>query len=127
MSQWFVQEEDDAEPLGPFTPSELLALVRRGTVTRETKLRKDDSPWFLAVDVGGLFEAAVRPTIILHCPGCNSVIPEPPCMCPQCGRQVETARREKVENRIQSPAEYARQNGIGASMQSWLSKVKRKS
>ena len=101
-------------------------MVRRGTVTRETKVRKDDSSWFPACDVGGLFEAAVRPTIILHCPGCQAVVPEPPCMCPNCGRQLEVAKREVIQNRIMTPAEVARQTGIGSSMQNWLSKVKRK-
>lgn len=124
MNQWFVLQETDV--VGPLTPKELLNLVRRGTVTRETKLRKDDSPWFPASDVGGLFEAAVKPTVILHCPGCQTVIPEVPCMCPGCGRQLENARREVIQNRIPSPTETARQNGVGSSMQSWLSRVKRK-
>lgn len=124
MAQWFVQQQ--VEVLGPFTPSELLTMVRRGTVTRETKVRKDDSSWFPACDVGGLFEAAVRPTIILHCPGCQAVVPEPPCMCPNCGRQLEVAKREVIQNRIMTPAEVARQTGVGSSMQNWLSKVKRK-
>ncbi|MGV3483419.1 MAG: DUF4339 domain-containing protein [Planctomycetaceae bacterium] len=124
MNQWFVLQE--AEVRGPFTPKELLTMVRRGTVTRETKLRKDDSPWFHAHEVGGLFEAAVKPTIVLHCPGCQSVIPEPPCMCPECGRQVDVARREVIQNRIGSPSEPAAKGGVGASMQNWLSKVKKK-
>ncbi len=125
MAQWFIQK-DEAESLGPFLPTELLAMVRRGTVTKATKLRKDDSPWFCAAEVGGLFEAAVRPTIVLHCPGCHAVVPEPPCMCAQCGRNLEVVKREIIANRIQSPAEVAREHGVGASMQSWLSKIKRK-
>jgi hypothetical protein len=124
MSQWFVLENVDVR--GPFTPKELLVMVRRGTVTRETKLRKDDSGWFPASDVGGLFEAAVKPTIILHCPGCKSVVPEPPCVCSQCGRQLENAMREVIQNRIQSPTEIAKLNGVSSSMQNWLSKVRRK-
>lgn len=125
MAQWFVLQE--VEVLGPLTPGELLKLVRRGTVTTETKIRKDDSSWFPASEVGGLFEAAVKPTIILHCPGCNAVIPKPPCVCTQCGRQIEVAKREVIQNRILSPVEIARQNGVGSSMANWLSKVKRKS
>ncbi len=101
-------------------------MVRQGTVTKESKLRKDDSPWFDAIEVGGLFEAAVKPTVILHCPGCNEVIQELPCMCPGCGRNLEKARREVIQNRILTPTEAARQNGVGASMQNWLSKVKKK-
>jgi hypothetical protein len=124
MAQWFVLEETEVR--GPFTPKELLSLVRRGTVTRETKIRKGNSGWFPANEVGGLFEAAVKPTIVLHCPGCQSVIPAPPCLCPHCGRQIEVARREVIQNRIQSPTDTARQQGIGASMQNWLSKVRRK-
>ena len=125
MNQWFVLHESEAR--GPFTPKELLTMVRRGTITEATKLRKDNSSWFPAREVGGLFEAAVKPTVVLHCPDCQAVIPQPPCMCPGCGRQVENARREVVQNRIDARSESATKNVITASMQNWLNKVKKKS
>jgi len=124
MAQWFVQQKEDV--VGPLTPADLLALVRRGAVTQDTKLRKDDSSWFPASDVGGLFEAAVRPTVVLRCPRCTAVVGEPPCMCPQCGSELHQVRRQMVENRIASPAEIAKLTGVSASMKNWLSKVKRK-
>ncbi len=124
MAQWFVQK--DVDVVGPLTPTELLTMVRRGTVIPETKLRKDDSPWFAAADVGGLFEAAVKPTLILHCPGCHAVVSEPPCVCAECGRELQVVRREVIQNRIQSPTEIARQTGVSSSMQSWLNKMNSK-
>lgn len=124
MAHWYFLE--NVEVRGPLTPAELLVMVRRGTVTRETKVRKDNSNWFPAGDVGGLFEAAVKPTVVLHCPGCQAVIPPPPCTCPNCGRNLENARREVIQNRIQSPNDGAPQQGVGASMQNWLNKVRRK-
>jgi len=124
MAQWFVQK--DVDVLGPMTPIELLTMVRRGTVTQETKLRKDDSPWFPAAEVGGLFEAAIKPTIILHCPGCQAIVTEPPCICVECGRELQVVRREVIQNRIQSPTDIARQTGVGSSMQNWLSKLNTK-
>ena len=124
MAQWFVQK--DVEVIGPLTPIELLTMVRRGMVTKETKLRKDDSPWFAAADVGGLFEAAVKPTVILHCPGCQTIVSEPPCVCSECGLEIQFARREVIQNRILTPTEIARQTGIGTSMQNWLNKMNSK-
>jgi len=124
MAQWFVLES--TQVLGPYTPSQLLVLVRLGKVTAQSKVRKDDSKWFDAGEVGGLFDAAVRPSLRLHCPGCQGIVTEPPCECPTCGRQLEIVHRVVIQNRILSPAEIASQNVIGTSMQSWLNKVRRK-
>lgn len=121
MHQWFIQSCDDT--LGPFTPSELLDKVRHGLVTPETKLRKNDSAWFAAAEIGGLFEAATRPTIEYLCPGCGGAIKLPPCRCPHCERQVEVARKKVIEHRIESPSSASK---AGASMQGWLSRLKRR-
>ena len=46
--------------MGPMSPQELLEMVRVGDVTGTTLVRKNDSKWFRADSVGGLFEAAFR-------------------------------------------------------------------
>jgi hypothetical protein len=46
--------------IGPLTPAELLHKVRKGEVSHQTPIRKNDSKWFPAVEVNGLFEAAFR-------------------------------------------------------------------
>ena len=56
MADWFVQIVGTGEEAGPYRPGELLDLVRNGEVTPESMLRKDNSSWFAAADVGGLFE-----------------------------------------------------------------------
>ncbi len=71
MTDWYVQHPDpelEEQFIGPLRPSELLKMVREGEVGPEHLLRKDDSAWFEAREVGGLFEAAMRPTICLFCP-----------------------------------------------------------
>ncbi len=127
MAQWFIYVSD-YEVLGPLTPSELLNKVRRGEVVAETPLRKDDSAWFRAKDVGGLFDAATKPTIVWRCPGCHSKLSSaPPCVCMQCGRELVVALQERTENRVSSPEEIAKQSGVSRSMKDWLAeKVRRK-
>ncbi len=124
MAQWFVQSAE--EVLGPYSPSEVLEQVRRGAITRETKLRKNDSAWFPAGEIGGLFEAALKPTVRFFCPGCGGTIKEPPCTCPHCDRHVDTARKEVVQHQIEPSPRAAKPSGPGASMQSWLSRLKRR-
>lgn len=110
MTKWFIQTDDEHEDLGPFPPSELLEMVRNGEVTRETKLRKDDqSAWFTASDVGGLFEAAMRPTIAYCCPQCEAEVGEPPVVCHQCGREIDQAVTTITENTIIDRADIAQQ------------------
>jgi hypothetical protein len=46
--------------VGPIGPAELLQMVKKGEVTSETLVRKDDSKWYPADEVGGLFEAAFK-------------------------------------------------------------------
>ncbi len=124
MAQWFIQSAE--EVLGPYSPSEVLEQVRRGSITRETKLRKDDSAWFPAAEIGGLFEAAVKPTVRFICPGCGGTIKQPPCTCPHCERQVEMARKEVIQHQIDSSPRPGKPGGPGASMQGWLSRLKRR-
>lgn len=101
MTQWFIQSEDGHQDLGPFRPNELLEMVRNGQVTRRTKIRRDDkTAWFTASDVGGLFEAAMRPTIQYFCPACDTEVGDPPIVCHHCGHKVRRAVTRITENTI---------------------------
>ena len=127
MTQWYVQQpnpEFEEEFIGPLRPSELLKMVRDGLVGPEHLLRKDDSAWFEAREVGGLFEAAMRPTIRYFCPHCNTRIPEVPANCPGCGLEVHKAREEFTENTIINPSDQAITSQAGRSVQQWLQKKK---
>lgn len=46
--------------VGPLTGQQLLQKVRRGEVGEQTPIRKDNSRWFPAIEVSGLFEAAFK-------------------------------------------------------------------
>ncbi len=125
MTQWFMQSA--AAELGPFAPSQVLEMVRRGEITRETKLKKDDSAWFPAGEIGGLFEAALRPTIGYLCPVCRGDIKIPPCECPHCGRQVDVAHRKVTEHKIETSSPNGQTpGGPGVGMQGWLNKIRRR-
>ena len=119
MAEWFIEQPEVAEEIGPLHPSELLEKVRSGEVRPETRVRKDDSAWFEASAVGGLFEAAMRPTIEYFCPNCRSPIEEPPCLCATCNNKVRQGFTRITENTIQGS-----QNGSsptpGHSVQNWL-------
>ena len=126
MTDWYVQQPNpdlEEEFIGPLRPSELLKMVREGAVGPEHLLRKDDSAWFEAREVGGLFEAAMRPTIRMFCPQCNTQIAEVPITCPKCGVEVQKAHEEITENTIVNPAINSQ---AGRSVQKWLQKKVRK-
>jgi len=117
VTEWFIQTDDEQDDLGPFPPGELLEMVRSGEVTRETMLRKDDeSAWFTARDVGGLFEAAMRPTIAYLCPECETEVGEPPVECHQCGHMVRQAVTTITENTIINRADQAESGGSPAKL-----------
>ncbi len=101
---------------------ELLEMVRNGEVTAETCLRKDDSAWFAAGDVGGLFEAAMRPTIEYLCPQCETEVPEPPVICHKCGREIREAITKITENAIVNRADQSIAEQAGSSVKRWLRK-----
>lgn len=100
LTRWYVQQRAGQEDLGPLRPNELLDLVRDGFVIRDTLVRKGDSKWFAASDVGGLFEAARRPTIQYFCPQCESEIDEPPLTCLNCGREIRKGITKITEHTI---------------------------
>ena len=134
MAQWFVQrmEGNIQTELGPLKAAELLQLVRNGEVTPASYIRKDDSAWFEAREVGGLFEAAVRPTVHYYCPQCETEVTEPPVTCPNCLRDIRRAHEVVTENRIAQKESNRRagppqDTAAKKSVQSWLrNRVKKK-
>ncbi len=110
-------------------PSELLSLVRRGEIKPETLLRKNDSAWFPASDVGGLFEAAVRQEVQYFCPSCGLRVGPPPRTCPKCLRDIGKGEARVVrpdQNTakmvLQGDAAEEAPNVEQASVQNWLKK-----
>lgn len=126
VTSWFIQTDDNREDVGPLRPSDLLQKVRAGEVTRETLLRKDDSAWFLAGTVGGLFEAAMRPTIEYFCPQCETSVGEPPVVCHYCGREIRQAVTKITENTITDQEDQTLTEQAGRSVQNWLRKKRAK-
>jgi len=124
VADWFVKPDtsDSSVPeIGPLRPNELLDLVRSGDVLPETQIRKGDSAWFSASSVGGLFEAAIRPTISYYCPQCNVPISKPPAVCTKCLATIQKGREEIIENSIHSRGNDLASN-TGRSVQNWLKK-----
>lgn len=95
-------------------------MVRSGDVRRETLLRKDDSTWFAAGDVGGLFEAALRPTIQYFCPQCETEVTEPPVTCMKCGRQIRQGVTRITEHSIVQRVDSS--DSSTGSVKRWLQK-----
>jgi hypothetical protein len=112
--------------VGPLRPSELLSMVRKGEINPETKLRKDDSAWFPAGDVGGLFEAASRKEVQYFCPACDRRVTQPPVTCPNCLRDLgrNDARVVQPEKApvAQMPLEANERSVEHQSARSWFQK-----
>jgi hypothetical protein len=97
-SEWYY--ESLGQILGPITAPELLQKVRRGEIREATRIRKDDSQWVDAIEVGGLFEAAHRAAVSYTCPYCGGETEKPPTLCLQCDREISAAylKRDKTAN-----------------------------
>ncbi len=123
MAHWFIRGEDEAE-VGPVSPSELLGMVREGRVVATTVVRKDDSAWFPAADVGGLFEAARRPTIEHYCTRCGARVGPPPVTCGKCDADLSQTRQKIIEHSVAGdPQKKADDSGkAGSSAKSWLNR-----
>lgn len=120
MSEWFVRQED--VEIGPVDGRSLLEMIRGGTVQTDTLVRKNDSAWFQAGSVGGLFEAAAESSTEYFCPECSSKVPKPPCLCPHCQIQLSYARAKVTEHKIagyQPKPKPQRSN----SVQKWLQRM----
>ncbi len=102
MTQWYFRNNNKKE-LGPVSPSELLELIRQGTVRPETELRKGDHRWLPASQIAGLFEAAARPSVVFNCPHCSKPIDKPPCKCRHCHRQIAKATGRLIQNHVDVP------------------------
>ena len=57
-TQWYCELMGKRQ--GPLTSAELLQKVKLGEITQDTPIRKNNSKWFPAIEVNGLFEAAFR-------------------------------------------------------------------
>lgn len=127
MADWFVQGKD--VDTGPLRPADLLDLVRDGTVVETTKLRKDDSAWFSAGEVGGLFEAARRPTTEHYCPHCAVRVAAPPTTCPKCDRVLTKTDKRIIEHSIGKKSSFNSPSSAGpaASAKRWLQRKIKKS
>lgn len=121
MAEWFIKRDEESEDLGPLRPPDLLKMVREGNVTRQTMIRKNDSAFFEAGQVGGLFEAAMRPTIEHFCPGCKHAVSEPPTVCAYCGQELREAITKITENAISLPGEKL-PSQAARSVKNWLKK-----
>ncbi|MEM9826875.1 MAG: DUF4339 domain-containing protein [Planctomycetota bacterium] len=123
MTQWFFKTEADAVEFGPLRPSELLEKVRVGEIKPSTRVRKDDSAWFDAGEVGGLFEAAAKPDVVYRCPYCNKKISKPPTECRHCHMDVYKAFEQQIPREMPSeqPSSPSKH-----SIKRWLSKKKLK-
>ena len=89
MAEWHCEIMGNV--IGPLTPAELLEKVRTGEITFDTKIRKDDSQWVAASEVGDLFERAVAVKKKQVCPYCQVEIGKPPIQCPGCDRYITKA------------------------------------
>ena len=107
MAKWYYRTAEGE--VGPLRPSELREHVAAGKIQPQTLIRKGDSHWVEAAQVGGLFEAAARGGSHFQCPFCGHEIDPPPTRCAHCGRPVETAyqRGPTETGREEDPAVIA--------------------
>jgi hypothetical protein len=85
-TEWYYQFMNDV--VGPLSSSEFLSRVRAGQIKEETLVRKDDSQWVLAGQVGGLFDAARKAESHRICPYCGRTVEQPPTTCAGCNRKL---------------------------------------
>jgi DNA-directed RNA polymerase subunit RPC12/RpoP len=134
MAEWYF--EMMGQPVGPITGKQLLERVRGGDIVADTPVRKDDSQWVPARDVGGLFTAAGDGQAReVRCPYCGEPIDSPPTRCAKCRRQVEqtyelilgpkpdaaSPSTDTTESEHSEPEEDGRKE----KRKGWLSKVRK--
>jgi hypothetical protein len=123
MANWYYQSAEFEE--GPCTAADLLRLVREQVIQADTLVRKDDSAWFPAGQVGGLFEAAAKPTVEYQCPSCGTSVGKPPTYCRRCRRLLDYARPIFTEHEIEgyTPPERPKES-IADSWKQWVKRIK---
>ncbi len=85
MSGWFVKNQNNRES-GPFSSSQIRAMVQNGEIQRNDRLKKQDGQqWAPATSVKGLFPAQATKT----CPFCAEEILLAAKKCKHCGELVE--------------------------------------
>jgi hypothetical protein len=94
-TEWYFQ--NNGQVVGPINPKELLAGVRKGVIQHDSLIRKDDSQWVAAWEVGGLLEAADRDLVQYHCPYCNARVHKPPTTCIECAREITAVYRSREQ------------------------------
>ncbi|QDS96598.1 hypothetical protein FF011L_54100 [Roseimaritima multifibrata] len=123
MSEWFIQQAETE--LGPISSTALLDRIRDGSICQSTMVRKNDSAWFQAGSVGGLFEAAAQSTTEYFCPQCKSKVRKPPCFCPKCKVELKYARPKVTEHPIPGMKRSEKPKPQkSASVGRWLQRIK---
>ena len=125
MAEWFIHHDEETE-IGPLQPSELKELVRTGAITEETLCRKDDSAWFRACDIDGLFATADSQVLGYRCPSCKNSVGKPPTYCKNCEKYLDEATEILQTGKtagnggpsVDAPPEKSN------SWMSWLSRLK---
>jgi hypothetical protein len=100
-SEWYY--ESMGLIIGPLTSTELLRKVRGGEIREGTRVRKGDSQWVNAIEVNGLFDAAMRAAFQYNCPYCGGEIDRPPTLCLQCDREIAAAYIKRDKTATPSP------------------------
>ena len=121
--QWFFQQGEFE--VGPLRPIELLDYIRKGTVRLKTRVRKGNSSWTLARDVGGLFDAARKPSTVYSCAVCDNEVDKPPCYCKTCERHLERAVAKTREHRLPDDVEAIGDRLTGGAWSQWLSRLRK--
>lgn len=104
---WYYKSHTGSE-LGPVSPSELLDLIRTGSVLRDTLVKKDDSQWVKVEEVNGLLANAAKPSVAYLCPTCGKQISKPPCRCHRCDLHVDKAPQKLVHHDLDEVDRKAR-------------------
>ncbi len=101
-TEWYYQSM--GSQVGPLTSGEFLRKVRAGEVVPTTQVRKNNSQWVAAAEVGGLFEEANKPVFSKICPYCGaSVTEKPPCVCPHCDRLLHRLMQKREATHVVMP------------------------
>jgi hypothetical protein len=123
MSEWYYRVSEHEQ--GPVGAAELLRLVRERVIDAETLVRKNDSAWFPASQVGGLFEAAAKPSVTYCCPQCGTSVGKPPTYCRRCRRLLDYARPIFTEHEIDGYEPPPREReSIADSWKQWVRRLK---